>query len=341
MRLVRFVQAAIGLAATGGVAFMLSGSALAADSSLGPTSQQHQAVVAQPAPDQTTVSPVSGAGGSKDPVSQQNSGGTVDPSKASNTTTPAQTAIDQGQQQDPAPLVMDNQQANAKAPEKAPTASETVTVKTAATTDHASDSPHGGMGQMMPLASEGSVVVTISTPVISGPAVQTRQDEAVVSHTTVLAIQPMITSRLATDLAALIPSAPAPVKDQAPVPAQSTGLLGNLTAQLAGTALPQLFTSHALAVSHLLTALNLAALIILLMNVFTFTYGLWLRRGGFATAARSDSPALVATSVATPFWTGYASLPLRLHSPFSDGGRNETLKTTALVRNVFRKEERS
>jgi hypothetical protein len=198
---------------------------------------------------------------------------------------------------------------------------------------------HNGDGRGMALPAS----VTDQTgdaPVAPAGSTAEMQQAAVILHrvATILPIQPIIMNHMVSDLAALIPSAPMPAK--APVPAQSAGLLSSLAYQLASTALPQFLMPHDITADSLTRMVNLGAILILFLNVFTFTYGQWLRRSGFATAARSDAPATFTPLFATPSLLGYAALPLRLHNPLFGGGRNEILKQTDLVPNAYRKEEK-
>ena len=102
------------------------------------------------------------------------------------------------------------------------------------------------------------------------------------------------------DLASALPSAPNPVPTR--TPAKSTGLLGNLTLVLAGTVVPDFLT---LAPAVRPAALvPLALLVVLLLTApVGLTYGRWLRRAGYATAARSDLAAFF--SLPAPIGVSY------------------------------------
>lgn len=104
-------------------------------------------------------------------------------------------------------------------------------------------------------------------------------------------------------------AAAAPVvadRGQQPAPAQPNGLLGDLTLQLAGTVVPDflhwvLFAPASLSPRTVVWPLAIA----ILMLLFAQGYAARLRRGGYATAARSD----VAGShflFATPLILNYA-----------------------------------
>jgi len=136
----------------------------------------------------------------------------------------------------------------------------------------------------------------------------------------VLPIQPTIISHVTVpeaDLAATLPSSPKP--DKSPSPAKSSGALVKLSMVMAGVVVPQPFLVLFDLVPRLPEPVLLGAFVTLLFVVFVFSYGLWLRRGGFATAARSDSPASAASgsTFATPLFLGYVSAPPRhrRHNP--------------------------
>jgi hypothetical protein len=117
----------------------------------------------------------------------------------------------------------------------------------------------------------------------------------VVFKSSILPIQPTITSRATSvinDLATSVPTPPKP--DKAPVPAKSSGALGRLTAVLASVVVPPSFSLPSLVSARMALELLLGLILLVLIAVFVFSYGLWLRRGGFATAARSDSPVAAA-----------------------------------------------
>lgn len=131
-----------------------------------------------------------------------------------------------------------------------------------------------------------------------------------------LPVQPTIVSYEAApvDLASALPSAPQ--QRQQPHPAKSTGMLGSLTAVLAGTVVPQPLMLGGMGIVPLGTVLLFGLIAALLFTVFVFTYGSWLRLGGFATAARSDEPVTSnISSIATPLFLGYVMSLLRMHNP--------------------------
>ena len=137
-----------------------------------------------------------------------------------------------------------------------------------------------------------------------------------------------------------MPSVPAPT--EAPVPApESTGLLSNLTAQLAATVVPQPFVPHAVLAGRMGDGLRLAAVVVLSLPLLAYSYGLWLRRSGFATAARSDSGIPIYSYVATSLWLGYVRSSGTVQSPIFNDGRDKNSNEQIGCPNAFRKEEMS
>jgi hypothetical protein len=145
-------------------------------------------------------------------------------------------------------------------------------------------------------------------------------ESAKVARTTVLRIQPMITNRgavLAGDLAAAVPSVTLPAR--APHPAQPDGLWSRLRAELAGTVVPRQFSPHGGTVVRFVSDLSVITTMVAIVVIgFMFSYGLWLRRGGFANAARSDSPVLAFSSFATLFSLSFARASAPTRSSFFD-----------------------
>jgi hypothetical protein len=134
-----------------------------------------------------------------------------------------------------------------------------------------------------------------------------------------LAVQPTILTRDdagATDLASAVPSAPVPTKAPGS-PAKSSGAaLERLTSSLETSIVPPAFFLSSSRVEQLKLILLLVVIVVSFANLVVMTYGLWLRKGGYATAARSDSPNIAFTSpFATPFLLGYASALPRSHGP--------------------------
>lgn len=130
-----------------------------------------------------------------------------------------------------------------------------------------------------------------------------------------LRIQPVIVTSNVADMASALPSLPTPAS--APVPPKPNSALGHLSAVLADTIVPVFFFLISAPVRSGLATIVFATFIILLLGAFISNYGLWLRRGGFATAARSDAPTPSNFSpFATPQFLGYVFAPPRFrHSP--------------------------
>ena len=134
----------------------------------------------------------------------------------------------------------------------------------------------------------------------------------------ILPIQPTIRSYAVADTGDLAWSLPSvPVADRQPVPAKTNGALGNLRLILENVVVP---TTYALTdwvgLAGLMVALGTMGGL-LLGSLYSFSYGLWLKRGGFVNAARSDAPMALDTSslFATPQLLGYVTMPPRRHSP--------------------------
>jgi hypothetical protein len=260
---------------------------------------------------------------------------------AENTTLP-QTTATPALSESPAPAAdtdnaagVENENANDKAPAKL---DESGTTSSATTTS--SDAGKGQVKQVVPTPAQSPAVVPspaaeavapvrnpikeelnhpsqTPAPVVqptSLPQIQvpTRPVPVVIFREAALPIQPTIrtVARSAeVDLAASMPSVP--VSNKTPVPAESNGALGGLRAVLLSTLVPPTIMPD-LAVA-ILQSFNLIALVSLLLlgAGYVFSYGLWLRRGGFVNAARSDAPGRGTTSslFATPHLMGQGSMP--------------------------------
>jgi hypothetical protein len=117
------------------------------------------------------------------------------------------------------------------------------------------------------------------------------------------ALRPVIVGSAAapSDLASALPSLPSP--EPAKGPTKSTGLLGNLTLVLAGIVVPDFLTLLPVARPASLVPLALLLTLVFLTAPIGLTYGRWLRRAGYVTAARSDVAPLF--SLATPTYVSY------------------------------------
>jgi hypothetical protein len=166
----------------------------------------------------------------------------------------------------------------------------------------------------------------------------------VVFQSTVLPVRPKITnirSVAVADLAPMVPSAPAQQQNpaKAPTPSQPSGVFGKLTAELAGSTVPQAFWLPLFGLVRVTAQVVIViAMALLILGRFGFSFGAWLRRGGFAHAARSDvADARLSTFFATPFRLGYVSALQPSHSPFLMVAETKTVLSMAC--NAFRKEE--
>jgi hypothetical protein len=313
MRLIKVVHLGLGLAASGGAVLVLSGSALADSGAASATQVSQAPAVTLPA----TGSDVTNSGSSTVTISKSSTlGPTV--TKSGND---VNSSIGKGDPTDTSGT------SKASGDDKTNTTSkssdDSQTPKADGQTSAAADvtpsltapapllpaSPSGGSSEVQ--------IVRVIRP-------------AVEYHSTWLPIQPTITSHATpvnSDLAAAMPSAPTPAK--APLPEKPNGALGTLRTALAGSVVPQPFFPPVSMVATLMLGSALLTMTLLLGAIFRFSYGLWLRRGGFATAARSDVPtaATIFSPFATPLLLGYVSMPPRLHSPLlvAVGNRSLTL----------------
>jgi hypothetical protein len=145
-----------------------------------------------------------------------------------------------------------------------------------------------------------------------------------------LPIQPVITAHptLVEDLAASVPSAPVsgPAVPHAPV--KSGGLWGALTIGIGATLVHRVMLDSGSGLFHAASAgaaLLYVDVLVLAPVAFLCGFGMWLRRSGYVTAARSD---IVARSYifAFPGLMGYVTVLPNMHNPFlvvSDGERRE------------------
>lgn len=337
MRLVKFVQFAVWMAAAGGgAAVILSGSALAAtEASSTSTVTQTTSTTTQTVVNHRGTTG-GGAGAAGDDSGTMSSG---DPTAASGGSAP--TALTSGANGDSNSVSTDSSNSTVKTTvagtqdqtnvppaqggqsgsfDKAPAASNTgVTPVSQDQNAVALPSPDSTTPTQPAVVSDPTNTSSIPEMAVETPVAPLHGQTATsldAFRTTVLPIQPTITNRLpqSEDLAPMAPSAPGPAR--APSPAKSNGMLGSLTAELAAIVVPQTGLLHAPVVPRAAIPLSLLVLAVLLIELVVSSYGLWLRRGGFATAARSDAPTLEGSPfLATPFWLGYVELPPRLHSP--------------------------
>jgi len=167
--------------------------------------------------------------------------------------------------------------------------------------------------------------------------------QAVVFHSARLAIQPKITktNNQTSDLASMMPSAPAQRQNPSipPAPITPSGLFSNFAAQLAGSVVPSVFAVTNWGFAGLATLIFiLATILYLAVGRAISVFGPWTRRGGFAHAARSDVPsAIINTFFATPHRLGYVLAFAPQRSPFLMVSETKTVFLT--VPNAYRKEE--
>lgn len=166
--------------------------------------------------------------------------------------------------------------------------------------------------------------VPAANAVITSPAPKPVPQNSMVINSAIFTIQPNVTASrpmFYDDLAGMVPSAPiAPSKDapKKPVPAQPSGVLDQLTAELAGIVVPPVFFSPTLGQTGFAVMLaGLMLLSLIALKRVALTFGAYLRRGGYAHAARSDVAGATFSSLfATPFRLGYVLAAVPAHSPF-------------------------
>jgi hypothetical protein len=153
----------------------------------------------------------------------------------------------------------------------------------------------------------------------------------VVFHSSLLAIQPRITTSHVTlidDLASSVPTALTQQHDPAklPTPSQPSNVLGRLTAVLAGSVVPHVFTTPGLGLPSLVVLLSLlAATILLSLRPVSLTFGALMRLGGYVHAARSDVVATMSIFFATPLNLSYVSAIEPTYSSFLVVSDNKTV----------------
>ena len=304
MRFRMTVRIAMGLAAAGGVIIALSGTAAAADAPVVNSPQDSR---------QTTANVMSPAANSVTTTGQNDSSSTTVTKQTQSTVTPGSVSND------------GNNNGNGKAAESQPSSVNTDPGKGPRVgSSGGTVAPGTGSGDQSASAStaEAKPVVPVEVKVeaakLSDPGGQPQLSlpPVIRFRSELLPVQPTIVSYepAPADFAAALPSAP--MQRQQPHPAKSSGLLGSLTVVLAGTVVPQPLMLGGLGIVPLAATLILGLLLVVLLTVFVFTYGSWLRRGGFATAARSDEPAFLnSLSIATPLLLGYVTSPWRMRSP--------------------------
>ncbi|HUD11612.1 MAG TPA: hypothetical protein VMS08_04320 [Candidatus Saccharimonadia bacterium] len=315
MRFGKIAQFAIGFAAASGAFVLLSSNALAADAGSATTPQKgFDATAVAPVQQVTQSDQSSGDTGTAAAQPTANdgpptAGGTSSSVQQSDTSSSSSSTISSSSNSSMA-IIGASDSGKPTSGLTGGVSSDPTTPTNSATTVSGAGANEAQSSAGAPTASQSAFADNSSTsPTSSLPT-------AVLYRSDVLAIQPTIVNHtvFASDLASLIPTASTPSK--LPVPAKSNGGLERLTSVLAGAVVPPSFFPSVLPVDRLKLLLSLVTLVVLLANLVVLSYGLWLRKGGFATAARSDSP--VTNSIypfATPFLLGYVSAPPRIHSP--------------------------
>ncbi|HEY2003602.1 MAG TPA: hypothetical protein VGH44_00615 [Candidatus Saccharimonadia bacterium] len=301
------VRIAMGLAAAGGAIIALSGTAAAADVSGVNAPQSPQQTTANvPTPVVNNVRVPDQNGTSSTDVTNQNQT-TVTPVPGSNDSNNSGDTAAKAQ-----PSSVNGDSGKGSAPDSA-----------GGSVDQGSGGSGGNGAQPAKTSTIDAKPSVAMTAKVEPEKVSSSQQQPLAALPTVirfrsemLRVQPTIVSfeTAPVDLASALPSAP--VQRQQPHPAKSSGLLGSLTVVLAGTVVPQPLMLGGFGIVPLAATWLFGLLLVILLTVFVFTYGSWLRRGGFATAARSDEPIFLnSLSIATPLLLGYVTSPWRMRSP--------------------------
>lgn len=151
----------------------------------------------------------------------------------------------------------------------------------------------------VPTAAEGAAVSIIVQPESAAVPAESKANEAVVMSTPAAAayrvydlpVQPVVTgfnSMPVSDLASQLPTAAPASPDKVPAPAQPTGVLGQLSAQLAGSVVKPVFVPVAAALGASSTLNLIIFLTLLIACAVAPAFGFATRRDGYAHAARSD-----------------------------------------------------
>jgi hypothetical protein len=353
MRLSRSIGVVLGVAFSGSVALFFGGSALAADNRDGlkaPVAVGDQAA---------QVAPTVMKDDTKDTTALTTASGTISvkSSKTEDVDSDSSVVISPAASGDSISATTTDGSSNA-APVQ--TASKAVDSAAATPVAGSSVSPSVGISKTVsltptPVSSAVAspmagvpVAAVMATPVVKADPVEGSDnvvlpEKAVVFNSTVLPVQPKITNSHsvgAQDLAAAMPSAPAQQQNptKAPTPSQPSGLFTKLATELAGTVVPQLFTPTVSGFVNLIARLSLMFTeLLLLVGLFGMSFGAWLRRSGYAHAARSDMASGFLFLFATPFQMSYVTALSPEHSSFLMV--SETKSVRLIAPNAIRKEE--
>lgn len=329
MKIAKTIEAVVGVAVGGSLMLMLSGGAFAADSSMGPTPQ---------VPTQSGLSD-SPKAGNTNTIGASSSGGVVDVTVTSSNdktmaaVTPVVSGGDGGATTETKPA------AASVAGSEVPASSSKTKIETA------------GTEPVVPVSTHDEAAVTpVVAPAVksetaaAGPQAGAVAFETIVINSTVLPVQPKITTTHVAaieDLAASVPSAPANHSHPSTPaePSQSSGLLSRLSAGLAGSVVPPVFLTPAFGLAGLVIELaSLLILTLLTLGRLALTFGAFVRRGGYAHAARSDvAEAARNTIFATPLVMSYVPAFVPRHSSFLVVSETKTVRL--MDSNAFRKEE--
>ena len=335
MKIVKSIAIVLGIAAGSSIFLVLSGSAFAAGSGPGTTSQTAAPTEAvKQVSTVATTAVVTAAETTVDDKAQVSKLlGTVNLTNEQEVKIPSGTI-----------WVSDNNSRRTSSISKleAPNPAVNVSFKNA-TEERAAPANDGKTTRPVPEAAAASLEAELTLTAVA-PSVISQSEHRVMFNSVALAIQPRITTSHQTevaDLAAMVPSAPEQREHstQHPVPTQSSGVFNRLTATLAGTIVPSFVYTPTSGVIGIKIGLIVFLIVISILARRTFySFSNWTRRGGFAHAARSDvASAMFNSFSATPLNLSFVTAQPSLQSSFFDGVRYENC--TINDHNALRKEE--
>ena len=304
MRLVKSVQLVVGFAAVSG-AFVLSGNALAADSSSVTNTQSSTSTTSHQI-DQSNQTVVTGGSDQSGPGAPTATTTDVTDSSSSNSTSSA------------TPATPGSENGSTPSGPASTSQNDNTSGGGAVTADLS-----GGMLSSTQLPLPATLdTPSPTTPIVTSPT-QAQQNATaatapsvpvIVFKSQILQVQPTMLNP-GVGPAGLAPAAPGqPATAKTPVPPKANGFLASMAEVLAATVVP-VYYSPGLATTYLPgLAIGLVTLAVLLISLVVSNYGLWLRLTGFVTAARGDAPAAPAMIFATPCLLSYASASPHLHN---------------------------
>jgi hypothetical protein len=312
MKLLKPVELVLGLAASGSLMLVLSSGAYAANSGIVTTSQTTNVAGEVSKNNAAPISTKSNEPGIVTISVVTNSDSSVPASDIAKQNNPGQPSVTTPAANNAGSAAPNTISATPAAP-GAPTAADV-----AASTSPIAVNQPASLVQTNAAASAAVVPQESAAPQKSvtdvSPVVSTR--------TMLMELQPRITATnivAISDLAAMVPTASAHdlVPGKAPVPSSTGGVFSKLTAELAASVVPHAYFSPT--VAGIAFPLSLIILIVtsgFALRFMAMSFGDWIRRGGFAHAARSDVAAQLSSLFATPLILSYVTAVPPTHSSF-------------------------